>query len=446
MRVFFHLFIHVFAIQLIAQPNLGTTTLSDIKGCNYANGETPKNITVISGSKEATAIVTEILKASPMMAKPEFTLNVGAVSNAIATEQNGTRYIIYSAKFLEELKDKSLTKWSAYTVLAHEIGHHVYRHTFGDKTRQQSHKDELEADDFAARILAHLGANLDETLAGIKKFDTDGESDSHPGPDIREEVMTIAYKEEVSKLAEQGNGKFPFDLDKSCFSNPWNLATTGGTQAEIDEEKVTIKIQLPFKYNGKHLKICLISNDPTVIPNVRTPGSLSGTGENIPYSPTLNITWNYKMEKYTREQAGSPRRFRVYVYDIEEQPKKTKGAKVLWGTIGITGVGTGILGLIRFSDAKHTYNTDYAPEDKRTGDSNWQKAKQIYTDADKKYYNAQLIMAGGAVAAVVGTIFFIRSNNKGKEAKKSICIVEPRWQIEPLLASNALGVGLRMRF
>ena len=152
------------------------------------------------------------------------------------------------------------------------------------------------------------------------------------------------------------------------------------------------------------------------------------------------------MEKYTREQAGSPRRFKVYVYDLEDQPKNPKGAKILWATIGTAGVGTGILGLIRFKDAEHTYDTDYVPEDRRTGDSNWQKAQQVYTNADKKYYSAQLIMAGGAVAAFVGTIFFIRAKNKGKEAKKSICIVEPRWKIEPLIASNALGIGLRVRF
>lgn len=452
MRTLLPLFVlMLFACQALAQveqpKRFETKRLTIGKGCNYANSTKGGDITVLGGSAEASNIVKEILQASPMMTKPEFTLNAGPVSNAVALEQGGQRYIIYSEKFLENFKTKSLTRWAAYSLLAHEIGHHVYHHAFGDKNREQSHHDELEADDFSARVLAHLGATLDEALAGIRTFDQDGESDSHPGPDIREEVITIAYKEEVGKLGNIGINKFVIDLDKSCFTNPWNLASAGNTQAELDNEKVTIKIQIPSQYAGKRLKVCLKTNDPSMIPEARTAGSVSGTGVDMPYIPTVSIVWNYKMDRYGQDQISRPKMLRVYVYATDNQPREPAGAKFVWGAIGVAGLGATGYSFILRSEGKRIYDNDYAPDIKRTGDASYAKAKEAYDEANGKYLRSQYLLGAGAALAVVGTVMFIRSQKKAREARRSICYDVPEWHIEPLvLCDGSFGGGMRVRF
>lgn len=434
-------------VSSISAQNLEIKKINVAQGCNYGNGITRGEITVVGGSKDAQKIVQEILGALPMITKPEFTLNAGPVPNAVALMQGEQRYIIYSEKFMESFQNKSLTRWASYSLLAHEVGHHVNRHTFGEKTREQSHKDELEADEFSARVLAHLGATLDEALAGIKAFDKDGESDSHPAPDIREEVITIAYKEEVGKLANIGINKFVLDLDESCFANPWNLATEANTQAELDQEKVTIKIQIPSGYSGKRLKVCLKSNDPNMTPEARTTGSVGGTGVDMPYTPVVSIVWNYKMDRYGQDQVSRPKILRVYVYATDDQPREPAGAKFLWGTVGVAGLGAAGYSFVLRSDAQKQYDANYVPDAKRTGDANYEKAQETYDAANRKYIRSQYILGAGLALATVGTILFVRAQRQSKEAKRSICLEEPQWQIEPLIVCDSgFGAGFRVRF
>lgn len=441
--VFIAIALFGFMASAILAQNLSVAKINVTNGCNYANGAKPGEITVIGGSKAAQNIVQEILKASPMMNKPEFTLNAGPVPNAVALLQNGQRYIIYSEKFMASFESKTLTRWASYSLLAHEIGHHVYRHNFGEKTREQSHKDELEADDFSARVLAHLGATLDEALAGIRTFDTDGESDSHPGPDIREEVITIAYKEEVSKVPTGSLNKFVVDLDESCFSNVWNLAKEANTQAELDQEKLTIKIQIPSKYSAKRLKICLKSNDPNMTPEARAVGSISGTGFDLPYSATVSITWNYKMDRYGQEQVSRPKILRVYIFATDNQPKESTGPTILWALTGGAGLALGGYSLVLRKDAKHLYDNDYVPDAKRTGETNYAEAKKAYDKANAQYVRSQYLLGAGIGLAVASTILLIKSKKKSKEAKRSICLDSQPSKWEPILASgNSIGGGL----
>ena len=140
------------------------------------------------------------------------------INNAIAkmlTDKDGNevRYIIYDAEWLQSFNKKTLTDWSGTFVLAHEIGHHLNGHSLNNGSSIP--KFELEADYFAGRALANLGATLDETIAVMDDQPVKA-SYSHPAradrikqaragwKSITNKSLTITVKkEEVSEIARE---------------------------------------------------------------------------------------------------------------------------------------------------------------------------------------------------------------------------------------------------
>jgi hypothetical protein len=118
------------------------------------------------------------------------------VSNALATSFKGTRYILYNKNFMR-LINKNTNNWSSLFILAHEVGHHINGHSIdillytGDVIDTPSlvkkRKQELEADEFAAFVLAKLGANLNQlnNVIYLISDNTDDKYSTHPSRDKR---------------------------------------------------------------------------------------------------------------------------------------------------------------------------------------------------------------------------------------------------------------------
>jgi TPR repeat protein len=171
-----------------------------------------------STPREVSQIVDEIVNTAGV-AKGGFELaQCSNINNAIAkmlTDENGNevRYIIYDAAWLKSFNEGTLTDWSGKFVLAHEIGHHLNGHSLNNGS--SNHKFELEADYFAGRALANLGATLDETLAVTEEMSMKA-TYSHPGrvdrakqakagwKSIKNKQLTIKVKQEdVSEIARE---------------------------------------------------------------------------------------------------------------------------------------------------------------------------------------------------------------------------------------------------
>ena len=171
-----------------------------------------------STPKEISKIVDEIVNTAGV-AKGGFELaQCSNINNAIAKmltdeEGNEVRYIIYDADWLQSFNEETLNDWSGKFVLAHEIGHHLNGHSLNNGS--SNHKYELEADYFAGRALANLGASLDETLAVTEGMGTKA-TYSHPGraerakqakagwKSITNKALTIMVKQEdVSEIAKE---------------------------------------------------------------------------------------------------------------------------------------------------------------------------------------------------------------------------------------------------
>jgi hypothetical protein len=134
-----------------------------------------------SSLSEATDMAKEIVNAAGL--RQNFIVREGRVPNAVAVLTQGKRYIFYNPNFIEQLTRATGTKWSAVSVLAHEIGHHLYSQWTGGRNTQLA--TELQADEFSGFVLKKMGASLSEAQAAMKVLASVRASRTHPARDDR---------------------------------------------------------------------------------------------------------------------------------------------------------------------------------------------------------------------------------------------------------------------
>jgi hypothetical protein len=126
---------------------------------------------------EAAKMAKQIVDAAGL--KANFKIAEARVPNAMAVVHQGKRYILYNPRFINLLTRATGTKWSAISVLAHEIGHHLYSPSVNKG--KQPMATELEADQFSGFVLEKMGATLDEAEAAISLLATTEATATHPG-------------------------------------------------------------------------------------------------------------------------------------------------------------------------------------------------------------------------------------------------------------------------
>jgi tetratricopeptide (TPR) repeat protein len=199
----FHL-IAFFTLAISTQTH-AQTVLHIKNGCHFDGDETPKDIYGYDASKEAVDIISRITAAIGL--EQNYTIRAANVSNALASTEGGQRYILYNTTFLENFKRDAQTKWAAYCVLAHEIGHHLNNHDFTETDAKKRKLLELAADRFAGSILQKMGATLAEAQAGINTFSLD-ETKTHPPKSARLEAIAVGWKQSQEKEAKEGTPQY----------------------------------------------------------------------------------------------------------------------------------------------------------------------------------------------------------------------------------------------
>jgi hypothetical protein len=124
----------------------------------------------------AAVLIDHIMDAVGL--KANFVVKHANVANAVATTINGQRWILYNPYFFKKLIAATGSSWTAVSVLAHEIGHHLNGHTLGRKGN--SHENELQADEFSGFVLRKMGASLDAAQAAMQVLATEQSSATHP--------------------------------------------------------------------------------------------------------------------------------------------------------------------------------------------------------------------------------------------------------------------------
>jgi hypothetical protein len=92
-----------------------------------------------------------------------FDTRAANVDNVLACEDRNspTRYILYNPQWVQGIMPKGGTIWVSLAILAHELGHHVLGHFIRGSPRSEL---EIEADEFAGKVLAHMQAPLSTFL------------------------------------------------------------------------------------------------------------------------------------------------------------------------------------------------------------------------------------------------------------------------------------------
>lgn len=144
----------------------------------------------ISSVNEAADIAKQIVNAAGL--KANFMIAEANVPNALAVLQQGKRYVLYNPGFVNKLTRATGTQWAAVSILAHEIGHHLYNTLMGKPTRTLA--SELEADKFSGYVLEKMGASLEETQAAMNMLATPYATATHPAREDRVNSIALGWQ------------------------------------------------------------------------------------------------------------------------------------------------------------------------------------------------------------------------------------------------------------
>ncbi len=425
-------------------------------GCNFSSDKTKGTYTVFEATPDAGKIVDEILNLAGIKERP-FTLQVANVDNAQANQKGSIRYVLYSKKFMDNFQADAKTKWAAYFVFAHEIGHHVLGHNFAETDPAQRKKMELAADKFAAVSLARLRSSRTEALSALQnlKVKTNVEKPAYY-PDItaREEAVSIEFDKEDKIIKDKDKGKQGGDqvyvaLNDGSY-NKWNVIPRNGASAVLTDEKVVVSYQIPAQFVGQRVIVTLCANDPSVIVN-----TVTGAGNiQVQAAGKRTVEWNYQMDNVPRAIATKPGLLKVYVYGVNNQPKAvvSPGVKKTCLIGSAAGAVVAGVGVWLWLDAKKDHEDTYLPnvniDDPIFMENGATDRDDYYTKINRKNILGQVLGIGGAAAVIGSGIWAIvdKRNNK-KDLQSAICVAPPRWKFEPMFVSgNAVGTGIRVRF
>lgn len=442
------LLLHLSATLLTAQEEV---TFDN--GCNFYSDKTAGTYTLfkLGPDDDANDIVREILEKAEVRNQNFTIAPTSGIENAQACVRKGQRYVLYSHNFIEGFKKEAKTKYAAYCVFAHEIGHHVLLHDFAEKDVKRRKRMELQADSFAAVVLARLEVPREDVVVGMEILKVNIQAEHYPTPSARAEMLGINYDRERKKMIQKSSGglgenRISIQLDPSCL-NQWNLAQK--PSAEITTEKVAVTFTIPATHDGTLVDIVLCS--PNSDFKIRT---TTGIGMSVKAKAGLNtITWNYQMDNIPKIIASKPGQLRIYVYSVIDMPTAKLSKKTNLKIGVLVGAGAVGWGYGHFVMRKKALD-DYAAYKLNTVPNATFYTAQgtnrsgFYDTTDKKYVNSQIVEGVSIVAFAAGVVWYGLEKHHALQAEKNaFCYDAGRWNAAPiLLTGTSPGAGIRLRF
>ena len=228
-----------------------------------------------SSNREAKKALKEILNSAEI-SQSFFMQECKQMKGAAARYYKGTRYIHYDPLWMNEYQEN---KWLNTFILAHEVGHHYLLHTddqisindynklsYEDKLLflEKLRKDESKADEFAAIVVAKLGASLSEIEnSGIKDIFYEGDETHQPHPNKESRINAIRVgfsKKDIELINNSENEEFYISSVKKYFNNDLDgsfddfkkFKSKNLTEKEIlDEYQSMVKNFNTTKYVGR---------------------------------------------------------------------------------------------------------------------------------------------------------------------------------------------------
>jgi hypothetical protein len=226
------------------------------------------------------------------------------ISNAVATAYKGTRYILYDREFMN-LISKNTNDWSNLFIFAHEVGHHINGHSIDlllytndvvdSPSLEKSRKQELEADEFAAFVLAKLGANLSQ-LNNVITLISDNSDDSystHPKRDKRLASVRVGFNKGYIEPSRSNTNKNNSSKSTEKLSNIYS---------KWEREELNLFDYNKGKLESKYLK------DPFFMKKVENNwaskviwSKVKGQNIDPDWNSNYSVEYLVKKEKYLRD-------------------------------------------------------------------------------------------------------------------------------------------------
>lgn len=199
-----------------------------------------------SSDEEAQIAVDRILTEIGIPSKSFKLRSCPNINNAVAKNiknEKGDyeRYILYDINFMKRISDNAANDWSAISVLAHEIGHHLSGHSLNNQG--SNHKFELEADYFSGVALAKMGATLNEAQSAIQTLRYEKETSTHPAKADRLIEIEKGWKT-VSKNSSNTN----LDDEDEAFNEVLN-----NSKSDFYNTDAVVPAPSPLNYYFKKL-------------------------------------------------------------------------------------------------------------------------------------------------------------------------------------------------
>jgi hypothetical protein len=242
------------ALTVRAQQKL---EINKLKICSYDGTNTKDDIYIFSPDDGAKKFVERIMKFTGL--PQNFEIRAANVANASAVIEGDKRIILYSQSYIDEVMKKTNTQWSAVSIMAHEIGHHLSGHTLSELGGNRADK-ELEADRFSGHVLFQMGATLDQAKAAMESLPDKTPPPSYPPKSARLAAIysgwTAAKDESPNKngLTEdaKGNESNPDSANSSSNTKPEKKKPAKNTSNEDDEQPAETPKKQPKILYGNH--------------------------------------------------------------------------------------------------------------------------------------------------------------------------------------------------
>lgn len=163
--------------------------------CSYTGGKIGPQVvcsptTVSNGHAEK--VVDRILKPIGLIRNFKV-IECSNTDNCFATVLKGQRFIVYDGAFMAQIEEETETDWSAISIMAHEIGHHLQGHTIDGRGGQPI--KEIEADKFSGFVLHQLGASLDDATVAVRALGDEHATSTHPAKPARIDAIRKGWLE-----------------------------------------------------------------------------------------------------------------------------------------------------------------------------------------------------------------------------------------------------------
>ncbi|MDB5191483.1 MAG: hypothetical protein JWQ96_1046 [Segetibacter sp.] len=195
------------------------------KPINMAAILAPKSsmVTGFSSISEARTIISDIMDVSDK--QQNFTVqSTTQVNNAAAVVYQNTRYILYNPNFINQLDNAANDRWASISVLAHEIGHHLYGHTLDGRGSQIP--KELEADEYSGLVLRRMGATLQQSQLAMQLISSPYASATHPAQKDRLAAISRGWNNTTTRAIENRDVAIESPTNSGRTTTPTNNGRT----------------------------------------------------------------------------------------------------------------------------------------------------------------------------------------------------------------------------